>query len=114
MKKPTGWLSNSSEILEALRKKCYGQLGRCTRPGGGDHVVASGRVAREAAVYPFKLCRAIRQGCVRQIRADGKLQPGVHGMQCLWEEPADEVLAMTGKWTPASKLFKDSVTRLSW
>ena len=110
VKKPTGWLSNSPEILKALRKKCYGRSGRCTRPGGGDHVVASGRVAREAAVYPFKLCRAILQGCVRQLRADGKLQPGVHGIQCLWEESADEVLAMTGKWTPASKLFKDSVT----
>ena len=47
---------------------------------------------------------------MRQLQADGKLQPGVHGTQCLWEETADEVLAMTCKWTTTNKPAKDSVT----
>ena len=110
MKKPTGWLRNSPEILKKLRKRCQGRAGRCTRPGGGDHVTASGKVAREAAVYPFKLCRDILKGCMRQLQADGKLQPGTLGVHCLWEETADEVLAMTGKWTSLNKPSKDSVT----
>ena len=92
VKKPTGWLSS-------------------TRPGGGAHVTASGKVAREAAVYPFKLCRDILKGCMRQLQADSKLQQGIHCVQCLWEDTADEVLAMTGRWSPRRKPFGDSVTR---
>ena len=103
VKKPIGWLSNSPEILKKLQKRCRGRAGRCTRPGGGDHVTASGKEAREAAVYPFKLCRDILKGCMRQLQADGRLQPGIHGAQCLWEETADEVLALTGRWTPTTK-----------
>ena len=90
MKKPIGSLSNSPEILKKLQKRCRGRAGRCTRPGGGDHVTASGKVAREAAVYPFKLCRDILEGCMRQVQADGKLQPGMHRPQGLWEDAADE------------------------
>ena len=56
--------------------------------------MALGKVAREADVYPFKLCRAIIQGCVRQLRADGKLQPGQHGMQCIRWKATEEVVSM--------------------
>ena len=47
---------------------------------------------------------------MRELQADCKLQPGVVGTQCRWEETADEVLAMTSKWTTTTKLAKDSVT----
>ena len=47
---------------------------------------------------------------MRQLQADGKLQLGTHGVQCLWDEAADEVLAMTGKWTSQNKPSRDSVT----
>ena len=47
---------------------------------------------------------------MRQPQTDGKLQPGVHGAQCVWEEAADAVLAMSSKWTTTTKLAKDSVT----
>ena len=93
VKKPTRWLSNSPEIAKMLEKRCRGNAGECTRPGGGSHVVASGQVARKAAVYQFKLCRAILRGCVRQLRADGCLQPGQHGVQGLWEEVADSMIS---------------------
>ena len=95
VKKPTRWL---------------GKAGKWTRPGGGSHVVASGKVAREAAVYPLKLCRDILKRCVGQLRAEGGLQPGMHGAQGLWEEAADDVLGMSGRWTPTSKPVTDSVT----
>ena len=107
VKKATPWFSNSPEIMKELDA-----------------------VPREAAVYPFKLCRAIIRGCVRQLRANGCLQPGQHGVQGLWEEAADsmigdleqqivpEVLALTnGKKHPAvvvapapNKVIKDLVT----
>ena len=41
---------------------------------------ASGRTAREAAVYPVKLCRAILRGCRNQLRRDGLLQLGTRGI----------------------------------
>ena len=130
VKKPTRWLSNSPEILKELGTRCDGRAGECSRPGGGSHVLTSGKIAREAAVYPFQLCRAILRGCARQLRADRRLQPGQYGVQGLWDEdlverpPCDgippatqhrsqpqqhhsstEVLAVTNV-----KTFKDSVT----
>ena len=118
VKKPTRWLTNSPEIAKTLGDRCMGAAGRCTRPGGGDHVAASGKVAREAAVYPFRLCRAILRGCVSQLRADKRLQSDQHGIQCLWEEPAETVLAkldqeaeiMSVSGPAAGGSFKDSVT----
>ena len=99
-------------------------------PNEGSHAVASGKVAREAAVFPFKLCHAILRGCSQQLRADGRLHPGQYGVQGLWEERAaempdgseqqsvPEVLALTGtkkrRTVEATlvpyKFFKDSVT----
>ena len=86
VKKPTGWLSNSPEILKKLERRCRGKRGECTRPRGGRPASASGRVAREAAVYPFQLCRALLEGCRNQLRKDGKLHDGMHGIQGLFEE----------------------------
>ena len=123
VKKPTRWLTNSPELAKTLGDRCLGAAGRCTRPGGGSHAVASGKIAREAAVYPFKLCRAILRGCVRQLQADRRLQSGQHGVQCLWEESAEtmlaeldsetvmEVMSVAGSAAAIqNKLFKDSVT----
>ena len=55
-------------------------------------------------MYPFKLCRAILEGCRNQLRKDGKLRHGVQGMQCIFEEdqalllqPCDYYDALTGE-----------------
>ncbi len=89
VKKPTGWMSNSDEVLKSLEAKCLGRDGWCSRTAGGRHQTASGRRAREAAVYPTALCRAILIGCRNQLRRDRRLHPGVCGLQSLWdEEPA--------------------------
>ena len=85
MLKPTGWMSNSREVLNKLSKRCTSR-GSCSRRRGGRHATASGRTAREAAVYPFKLCRAILEGCRNQLLRDGKLTSGIHGYQALFEE----------------------------
>jgi hypothetical protein len=86
VRKSTGWMSNSPEILEKLERRCLGRRGDCSRPGGGRHQTASGRTAREAAMYPFKLCRAILEGCRNQLRRDGRLHDGTHGSQGFFEE----------------------------
>ena len=86
VKKPTGWMSNSKELLKSLDKRCGGRGGLCSRREGGRHATASGRVAREAAVYPFRLCRAILRGFRNQLLKDGTLQTGMYGMQGVFEE----------------------------
>ena len=43
-------------------------------------MVCNGRRAREAAVYHFKLCRAILVGFRAQLQADGKVMDGNVGM----------------------------------
>ena len=50
--------------------------------------MTSGKIAREAAVYLLKLCRAILQGCARQLQVDGRLQPGQYGVQGFSDEAA--------------------------
>ncbi len=86
VRKPTGWMSNSPEILKMLSKRCAGRRGECSRRAGGRNATAAGRLAREAAVYPFRLCRAILQGCRNQLLRDGTLKTGMYGLQGVFEE----------------------------
>ena len=80
IKKPTSFLTNSIEISEQLDKRCFGKLGKCSRPAGGTHRQCRGQVARLAAVYHFKLCRAILVGIRKQLDDDGRTKPGDVGM----------------------------------
>ena len=59
VKKPTTFLTNAPELAKRLRTRCSGKGGTCSRPEGGDHAQCRGKTARLAAVYDFKLCRAI-------------------------------------------------------
>ena len=69
VKKPTRWLSNSRHILEALKVKCKGWGGWCLQQGEWKHhTPCYGRVAASAAIYPFKLCRAILAGFVKEMK----------------------------------------------
>ena len=61
VKKPTRWMSNCQEILEALDKRCTGR-GRVCSATRTPHPLCSGRTAREAAIYPFEMCKAILEG----------------------------------------------------
>ena len=86
VRKTTGWMSNAPCVLQALSKRCKGLQSYCSRAGGGRHVTASGRLAREVAVYPFVLCKAILLGLQRQLRKDGLLQDRLYGLQPRFDE----------------------------
>lgn len=94
MRKATGWLSNSSAILEKFGRRCIGRALYCSRSTGGTHALVSGRHAREAALYRHKLCKAILAGCKEQLRLDGRLRDHVVGMVIEEDEaPLEDVLS---------------------
>ena len=80
VKKPTMFLTNAPELTKRLRSRCAGRDGQCSRSAGGVHAQCRGRVARKAAVYDFKLCKAILMGFRDQLRADGLYKDGFVGM----------------------------------
>ena len=77
VKKPTTFLTNAPELAKQLRARCKGRDGACTRPGGGQHAQCRGRTASLAAIYDFKLCKAILFGIRNQLRADGLYTDGL-------------------------------------
>ena len=82
VKKPTTWMSNSKHVLEALEKRCKGRGGWCPQEDGwARHRPCYGAVAKAAAVYPFKLCRAILEGLVKEMKEADR-----------WDERASLVL----------------------
>ena len=84
--KPTGFMSNSGKVLEALNRRCSGRDSQCSRPSGGRHTTLEGRVAREAARYPKDLCRAVLRGTAAQLRHDRRIHPGCFGIQAVDED----------------------------
>ena len=80
IKKPTKFLTNAPELAKELKARCSGRSGECSRPGGGQHAQCRGKTARMAAVYHFKLCRAILVGFRNQLRCDGTYKDGFVGM----------------------------------
>ena len=80
VKKPTQFLTNAPELAKRLRVRCNGRNGMCSPPGGGEHAQCRGKVARKAAVYDFKLCKAILIGFRDQLRADGLYKDGFVGI----------------------------------
>jgi hypothetical protein len=71
VKKPTTFLTNAPELAKELSARCSGKNGECSLPGGGTHTQCRGKVARAAAIYHFKLCRAILVGFRNQLKVDG-------------------------------------------
>ena len=61
-------------------------------------MTTTGRLAREVAVYPFVLCKAILRGLQSQLKADGFVKNGIYGIQPKFDEDAKEVYRdfMTG------------------
>ena len=107
--KPSGFLSNSPRIREALSQRCKGTRGSCSRPQGGKHVVLEGSLTKDAAVYPRKLCQAVLRGCAAQLRDDRRLKPGCFGIQALDDE--EEIHDnLYGKEQGYSGEYKDDLT----
>ena len=80
IKKPTKFLTNAPELAKELKARCSGRSGECSRPERGQHAQCRGKTARMAAVYHFKLCRAILVGFRNQLRCDGAYKDGFVGM----------------------------------
>ena len=98
VKKPTKWMSNSDFILRALDKRCQGRNGWCWQNGEWDrHSPCHGAVAKKAAIYPFKLCKAILEGLKEEMKERGRwhaaadlvMPPG-----CSEEADPDQVLGI--------------------
>ena len=90
IKKPTGFLSNAPMLLARLEMRCKGIGGQCSRRRGGAHRTCSGSVAREAARYPLRLCRAIVQGMLDEMRSRGILKRGEVGLHAMDDEDNEE------------------------
>ena len=93
VKKPIGWMSNSPEVLKELSQRCGGKAGECSETGQR-HATCSGSVAREAAIYPAELCRAILSGFYRQLQKDGLVGPGTVGMDVTGQSREAKSLAL--------------------
>ena len=109
VKKPTGFLTNSPALARTLARRCEGQRGSCTRPKGGSHVICEGVVARDAAVYPRELCRAVLRGITAQLREDRRLQPGCYGLQAL-NDDEEAVRSALGPEQGFSGKYRDDLT----
>ena len=79
IKKPTGFLSNSPELLKALHHRCMGRHGQCSRRKGGNHAPCMGQTAKRAAIYHDRMCEAILRGISSQMRADRRVHDGEIG-----------------------------------
>ncbi len=92
VRKPTGFMSNAPRLLKRLSKRCESEGGWCSRKRGGEHVIAAGRVARDAARYPPKLCRSIIKGMTDELRARGIVRDGEAGLHAVTDDQAIEQL----------------------
>ena len=79
VKKPTRWMSNSPHLLESLGIRCHSGGGFCSATGTR-HWPCTGTTARQAAIYPFQLCKAILTGFRAQLGADGIWNSGEEGL----------------------------------
>ena len=86
IRKRTGFLSNGEEILKTLSERCTGKDGRCSRRKGGVHAQCAGRIARDAARYPPKLCRAIVRGMIDEMKNRGIHRAGEEGLHAVCDE----------------------------
>ena len=107
--KPTGFMSNSPKIREALGRRCAGGHGVCSRPNGGRHVTLEGALTKDAAKYPRKLCQAVLRGATAQLRHDGRLKPGCVGIQAM-DDDAKVHVSLYGPEQGYSGKYKDNLT----
>ena len=70
IRKPTQWMSNGQHVVKALHKRCPGRGGWCQQGKAWKrHRPCYGAVAKAAAIYPFKMCRAILEGFVAEMES---------------------------------------------
>ena len=98
IKKPTTFMTNAPELAAELNTRCQGRGGACSRNAGGVHAQCRGETARMAAIYHFKLCRAILRGFRKQLQRDGVCRDGFIGMlDARLEEDTVPVFSISGE-----------------
>ncbi len=107
--KPTGFMTNSPMIARAVGARCGGRDGWCSRSKGGRHRLCSGQHAKDAAVYPRSLCRAILRGVRDQLREDNVLKDGCFGVQAP-DEDAQVEQNLHGQAQGYSGRYRDDLT----
>ena len=76
IRKPTGFMSNSVELLHALERRCFGKDGLRWRPSGGRHAECIGKTAQRAAIFQEEMCVTILKGIRAQLIKDRRTRPG--------------------------------------
>ena len=61
-KKPTGFMSNATEVLTFLNRRFFGKHGLCSRPQGRGHSECLGKTAQRAAIFQDQLRVTILRG----------------------------------------------------
>ena len=74
VKKPTGWMTNSSELAEILSASCSNKDGS-GKPWHRHVMLVNGR-ARHAKVYPPEIVKAVLKGLRKQLEVDGVFNAG--------------------------------------
>ena len=93
VKKPTRWMSNSTCILDHLDVKCSGTKGWRSRNEEQElHRPAFGKVAQQAAIYPFQLCKAILVGLRKELIRSGRMSASLNLLAPVRLLPGDEPL----------------------
>ena len=77
VKKPTGFMTNASELAKELAQEC---------DGSHEHVNLLNGRARRAEVFPKMLCYRILRGLINQMESDGRIQDGCLGAVMAEEE----------------------------
>ena len=106
--KPTGFMSNSKEILREMSRRCAGKNSQCSRPAGGRHTPCQGSICKDMARYPRELCRAVLRGISAQLKVDGRIQSGCYGVQLA--DDASDMKQLCGPEQGYSGRFKDDLT----
>ena len=109
VKKPTGFLTNAECVANALSKRCMCVGGACSRPEGGYHITCQGQTAKDMAIYPKALCRAVLRVAAAQLRMDRRLKPGCFGIQAIDDDEEIHELTHTPKDGYSGK-YRDDLT----
>ena len=107
--KPTGFMTNSPCIAQALSRRCEGRNGQCSRAKGGIHRTCSGKHARMAQKYPPELCRAVLRGVRDQMRSDNLLKDGCYRVMAPDDDAAVEA-EIRGPSSGFSGRYTDDLT----
>ena len=70
VRKETGWMTNCDALAELLQGECSNQAGKAP---WHRHVHLIGGLARQAAVYPPKLVKAVLQCLKAQLESKGEI-----------------------------------------